>query len=104
MAKYVCDVCGYVYDPVAGDPDNGIASGTAFQDLPDDWTIWFSQMPCGTKQATDSEAEVIEYQGNLPNVAHCELLMILSATIPLCLCLISISLQLFDPQMLRYYQ
>lgn len=38
MQKYVCATCGYVYDPAAGDPDNGIASGTAFQDLPDDWT------------------------------------------------------------------
>ena len=30
MAKYVCDVCGYVYDPAVGDPDNGIAPGTPF--------------------------------------------------------------------------
>lgn len=34
MKKYVCDPCGYVYDPAAGDPDNGIAPGTAFEDLP----------------------------------------------------------------------
>ena len=38
MAKYVCDACGYEYDPAVGDPDNGIAPGTAFEDLPDDWT------------------------------------------------------------------
>ena len=37
MDKYVCDVCGYVYDPEAGDPDNGIAPGTPFEDLPEDW-------------------------------------------------------------------
>ena len=37
MQKYVCDVCGYVYDPAVGDPDNGIEPGTAFEDLPDDW-------------------------------------------------------------------
>lgn len=37
MKKYVCDVCGYVYDPEVGDPDNGIEPGTAFEDLPDDW-------------------------------------------------------------------
>jgi rubredoxin len=37
MEKYVCDICGYVYDPELGDPDNGIAPGTAFSDLPDDW-------------------------------------------------------------------
>ena len=35
--KYVCNVCGYVYDPAAGDPDNGIKPGTRFEDLPDTW-------------------------------------------------------------------
>ncbi|MBR2189888.1 MAG: rubredoxin [Eubacterium sp.] len=35
--KYVCSVCGYVYDPEAGAPDNGAPAGTAFADLPDDW-------------------------------------------------------------------
>ena len=38
MKKYVCSVCGYVYDPEKGDPDSGIAPGTAFEDIPDDWT------------------------------------------------------------------
>lgn len=37
MDKYVCTICGYVYDPEQGDPDNGIEPGTAFADLPDDW-------------------------------------------------------------------
>ena len=37
MKKYVCDVCGWVYDPEVSDPDNGIAPGTAFEDIPDDW-------------------------------------------------------------------
>jgi rubredoxin len=37
MKKYVCNICGYVYDPAVGDPDNGIAAGTAFEDLPEDW-------------------------------------------------------------------
>ena len=37
MDKYVCEVCGYVYDPAEGDPDNGIDPGTKFEDLPDDW-------------------------------------------------------------------
>lgn len=37
MKKYVCDVCGYVYDPEIGDPGNGIAPGTPFEDIPDDW-------------------------------------------------------------------
>ena len=37
MKKYVCDPCGYEYDPAVGDPDSGIAPGTAFEDLPEDW-------------------------------------------------------------------
>lgn len=38
MDKYVCSVCGYVYDPAMGDPDGGIAPGTPFADVPEDWT------------------------------------------------------------------
>ena len=38
MEKWVCTVCGYIYDPAAGDPINNIAVGTAFEDLPEDWT------------------------------------------------------------------
>jgi len=37
MEKYVCTICGYVYDPEQGDPDNGVDPGTAFENLPDDW-------------------------------------------------------------------
>jgi rubredoxin len=37
MARYVCQVCGYVYDPAQGDPDNGVAAGTPFEKLPDSW-------------------------------------------------------------------
>jgi rubredoxin len=37
MKKYECDRCGYIYDPLKGDPENGIAAGTAFEDLPQDW-------------------------------------------------------------------
>ena len=37
MTKYVCKIRGYIYDPAEGDPDNGVAPGTAFADLPEDW-------------------------------------------------------------------
>lgn len=37
MQKYICNVCGYIYDPAVGDPDNGQAAGTAFDALPDNW-------------------------------------------------------------------
>lgn len=38
MKKYVCGVCGYVYDPEEGDPENGVNPGTPFEALPDNWT------------------------------------------------------------------
>jgi rubredoxin len=37
MDKYVCTVCGYVYDPELGDPDGGVAPGTKWDDVPGDW-------------------------------------------------------------------
>jgi rubredoxin len=37
MTKHVCIVCGYVYDPVQGDPDNGVGPGTPFAKIADDW-------------------------------------------------------------------
>ena len=37
MKKYICIVCGWIYDPSVGDEDGGIVSGTAFEDIPDDW-------------------------------------------------------------------
>ncbi|WP_187117117.1 rubredoxin [Candidatus Stoquefichus massiliensis] len=35
--KYVCDVCGYIYDEALGDPDQGVEPGTKFEDIPDEW-------------------------------------------------------------------
>ena len=46
-ARYVCSVCGYVYDEDLGDPDGGIAPGTAFEDIPDFWTCPI----CGAEKA-----------------------------------------------------
>jgi flavin reductase (DIM6/NTAB) family NADH-FMN oxidoreductase RutF/rubredoxin len=37
-ARYACSVCGYVYDPEKGDPENGVPPGTSFEDIPDTWT------------------------------------------------------------------
>jgi rubredoxin len=47
MDQYVCTICGYVYDPAVGDPENGIAPGTRFGDLPDDWVC----PPCGAPKS-----------------------------------------------------
>lgn len=53
MKKWRCLVCGYVYDPAAGDPLSDIPPGTAFEDLPDDWV-------CPMCGAPKSEFEQIE--------------------------------------------
>lgn len=53
MDKYVCDACGWVYDPAKGDTDNGIAPGTSFQDLPDDWVC----PECGVGKDSFSKVE-----------------------------------------------
>jgi len=37
MQKWVCQICGYIYDPAVGDPANGVKPGTSFEDLPEDW-------------------------------------------------------------------
>ncbi|MCP4178217.1 MAG: rubredoxin [bacterium] len=52
MKKYVCDVCGWEYDPAIGDPDNGVEPGTAFENIPEGWVC----PECGVD--TDSFSEV----------------------------------------------
>ena len=37
MGMWQCTICGYIYDPQLGDPDNGVLPGTRFENLPDDW-------------------------------------------------------------------
>ncbi|MGB3222204.1 MAG: rubredoxin [Desulforhopalus sp.] len=37
MEKWVCTICGYVYNPAEGDPENGIDPGTPWEDVPSDW-------------------------------------------------------------------
>ena len=51
--KYICDLCGYVYDEEIGDPDNGIPEGTKFEDIPDDWVCPL----CGVSSDEFSPAE-----------------------------------------------
>ena len=53
MKKYVCDVFGWVYDEEAGDPENGIAPGTKFEDLGDDFVCPL----CGVGKEDFSEEE-----------------------------------------------
>ena len=53
MKRYKCLLCGYVYDPAEGDPENGVEAGTDFEDLPEDWVC----PECGAGQ---DEFEPIE--------------------------------------------
>ena len=53
MKKYVCDVCGYIYDEAVGDPDNGIEAGTKWEDVPEDFLCPL----CGIGKDQFSEAE-----------------------------------------------
>ena len=52
MKKYVCVICGYIYDPAEGDPDQGVKPGTAFDDLPEDWVC----PDCGAPLSSFEEA------------------------------------------------
>ena len=52
MRKYVCSICGYEYDPEVGDEAAGIAPGTAFEDLPEDWVCPL----CGASKDVFEEA------------------------------------------------
>jgi len=53
MKKYVCTVCNWIYDPAVGDPDSGIAPGTPFEAIPDDWS-------CPLCGVTKEDFEVVE--------------------------------------------
>ena len=53
MEKYKCEVCGYVYDPADGDEVGGIAPGTSFDELPEDWVCPI----CGESKDVFTEVE-----------------------------------------------
>lgn len=55
MKKYVCDVCGYIYDEEIGDPDNGVEAGTKWEDVPEDFLCPL----CGVGKDEFSEVDVI---------------------------------------------
>ncbi len=58
MAKrYVCEICGYEYNPAEGDPENGIDPNTDFEDLPEDWV-------CPLCGATKEDFTVVEDEEN----------------------------------------
>nr|WP_210035663.1 rubredoxin [Pseudonocardia parietis] len=51
--RWLCEPCGFIYDPEEGDPDSGIPPGTPFEDIPDDWMCPI----CGATKADFRELE-----------------------------------------------
>ena len=70
MKKYICEPCGYEYDPAAGDPDNGIPAGTAFEDLPEDWVCPICGM--GKEVFAEEQRSLQSWEG-LPALRNCVL-------------------------------
>ena len=59
--KYVCQVCGFIYDPEVGDTDNGVAPGTPFEELPEDWVC----PVCGASKDMFEPAEQLQIKFDL---------------------------------------
>lgn len=53
LRRWICEPCGFIYDPEEGDPDGGVAPGTAFEDIPEDWM-------CPICGATKADFRVLE--------------------------------------------
>lgn len=56
MKVYVCELCGYEYNPKVGDEDNGIEAGTDFEDIPEDWV-------CPLCASSKEDFEIVESEG-----------------------------------------
>ena len=67
MGKYICSICGYVYDEAVGDPERGIAPGTKWEDVPEDWNCPL----CGAEKADFAE-EIIDTKPVIQNLSIVE--------------------------------
>ena len=56
MARWECQVCGFIYDETAGDPDSGLEPGTKFEDIPDDWSC----PDCGVSKGNPEDWKKLE--------------------------------------------
>lgn len=59
--RWICELCGWVYDPGEGDPDGGIPPGTPFEEIPDDWM-------CPICGATKSDFRELEPGEQIPTL------------------------------------
>ena len=69
MEKYVCP-CGYVYDPELGDPENGVAAGTAWENVPEDWVC----PVCGLDKDAFEKEQAFAYSFFLVIIGICGIL------------------------------
>lgn len=82
MKKYVCP-CGYVYDPEIGDPDNGIAPGTAWENVPEDWVC----PVCGLSKDAFAEEQDKKQKQIIRRICYEKIIeFIVSNGICFCLC------------------
>ncbi len=80
MSKFVCSVCSYIYDEAAGDPNAGVAPGTKWEDLPDDWTCpvcgatkeEFRPQAADTKPVVKAAARTEHHSGDLRELTALE--------------------------------
>jgi len=64
VKKYVCTVCSYVYNEAAGIPESGIAPGTKWKELPDDWVC----PHCGATKGEFKE-ETVDREPSAKNIS-----------------------------------
>jgi len=88
MQKWRCVPCDYVYDPKKGDPKNGIAPGTAFEDLPEDWVCPDCSAGKDMFEKVELKSRIMAIPGNLLRTAmtampHTDLQQALSTALPL---------------------
>ena len=73
MKKYICIPCGWIYDPEVGDPDGGIAPGTAFEDVPEDWEYDLIGRPDEQSSVFDVQTKALKVKMQDAVVTECRL-------------------------------
>lgn len=85
MAKYICSICGYVYDEALGDPDNGVPAGTLFADLPENWVCPLCgaekdefKAEAGTRSETESAEPAAQHTDTMRALSSLEMSAVFS--------------------------
>ena len=78
--RWICKTCGWIYDENKGDPDSGLAPGTRFEDIPDDWSCPL----CGVTKADFITLEEYAAQGRRRGIQRLGVCCRVRATLELC--------------------